>query len=135
MKKWFSKKHIANGLMIFFVGVAFIIVWLVLSRLTAIRAQLSLIMSTAAPIIYGLVLAYLLVPLMHWYERVLFTGISRKLTAGSPKRFAGVRRMLSITATMLTTLLFLYGFFRMVVPSLYESVRQTPSTTVLLPCP
>lgn len=68
------------------------------------------------PVIFGAVFAYLLFPIVAWFERLFGKG-----TLAEKK---GPLRALSILCAWLVVAFFLFVFFRLVLPQLYASVQH-----------
>ncbi len=78
-----------------------------------------------APIIYGLILAYLMTPLLNAIEnKWIYPVFDKKNWWINDKKRDKHIRMLSITLTILCVLLFLYLFFASVIPQLYQSIKN-----------
>ena len=75
-----------------------------------------------APVLYGFAMAYLLAPLVNWFERFLFRCEDRR--GGKPRRGRKWIRGGAILLTWLVVLLFLYALLRVLLPELYRSVLQ-----------
>lgn len=91
-----------------------IVVW----RFSSVMAIIKKILSALSPVIWGLVFAYLLVPLQNWLERHILTKlIERK------KPHPTLRRTIAVTVTMLIMIAALAGMIAMLLPELIESVR------------
>ena len=71
-----------------------------------------------APVIYGACIAYLLTPVVNWFERKLAPRIKR---LGEKKKWM---RAVSVLLTWLVVALVLYGFLLVLIPELYKSVMQ-----------
>lgn len=70
-----------------------------------------------APVIYGAAMAYLLTPLVNWFERAIFRR--------GPKSAARTLvRGISILLTWLVVLALLYGLLSVLLPELYKSLFQ-----------
>lgn len=78
-------------------------------------AYLKKLVSVFSPIIWGVVIAYLLNPVMSFIERHLKKIVCRK------KERKNLLRALSVTATMIFTVLLLIGLIATIVPALIES--------------
>lgn len=85
------------------------------------REQDSLVMSYAgmlmgiiAPILYGCVIAYLLAPILNWFERVI-------LRQGG-KKTARWARPISMVLTWLVVILLFYALLSILLPELYKSI-------------
>lgn len=70
-----------------------------------------------APVLYGCAMAYLLSPVVNWFERAVFRH-------GGEKAPAKWVRAASLALTWLVVLLFLYGLLSILLPELYKSVVQ-----------
>lgn len=91
-----------------------IVVW----RFSSVVAIVKKILTVLSPVIWGLVLAYLLAPLQNWLEkRILSKLIERK------KPHPALRRTIAVTVTMLILVATLAGMIAMLLPELIESVR------------
>ncbi len=75
-----------------------------------------------APVLYGFALAYLLAPLVNWFERFLFRCQDRR--SRKPPRGRKWIRGGAIILTWLVVLLLLYALLRVLLPELYRSVLQ-----------
>jgi len=73
--------------------------------------------SILAPVLYGCAIAYLLSPVVNWFENVVFRGGGRK----PPAKWL---RPASMVLTWLVVAAFLYGLMRVLLPELYKSVVQ-----------
>ncbi len=69
-----------------------------------------------APVLYGAAMAYLLAPLVNWFERIILRRRGR-----TPSRW---RRAISVLLTWVVVLALLYALFSVLVPELYASVLQ-----------
>ncbi len=69
-----------------------------------------------APILYGCAIAYLLAPVVNWFERIIFRRAGKR-------KIQGVRA-LSIALTLAVVFALLYGLLRVLLPELYKSVLQ-----------
>lgn len=72
-----------------------------------------------APVLYGAAMAYLLAPVVNWFERKLF----RYDRSADPAGGRGVRAV-SILLTWALVALLLYAFMQVLLPELYKSVLQ-----------
>ena len=82
--------------------------------------------SILAPVLYGLAMAYLLTPMVNWFERLIRPQIDKlraKRQMAPLKPYSGWLRALSILLTWSTVLLVLYLLMSVLVPQLVESVK------------
>ena len=79
-----------------------------------------------SPVLYGMFMAYLLAPVVNWYERQLLPGINALRARAKKEPIAGYRgwlRALGILLSWSTVLLVLYLLMSVLVPQLVESVK------------
>ncbi len=86
-------------------------------RTSIVLEYMKVLLNILAPVLYGFAMAYLLSPVVNWFERVIFRRKSKKLPG------KGVRAV-SIVLTWLVVLAMLYAIFSILVPELYKSVMQ-----------
>ena len=87
-----------------------ILFFCLLLRFDAARGVWKRVTEICSPITTGLILAYLLNPLMKWYEAHLFAPLDRR------KNGAKLKRSFSVTLTVLTALIIITVFLLGVVP-------------------
>lgn len=87
-------------------------------RWEAVIAFFRKVLSVLAPIIIGLVLAYLMCPMQDWIEKKI-----KKLT-DKQKPHPRLSRALSVTCSILILLLILFGLVASIVPELISSIRN-----------
>ncbi len=130
MKNKIDKKYVQIGLMLFFTAIAIMLVFFFFSRQKEVRSALTKINTIFAPIIYGLIMAYLMTPLLNFIEKKLIKPAFNKfkLYSKSPekKRFKAIRTC-SVTLTIIIVFLLLYLFFVAVIPDLYKSIQSLVS--------
>lgn len=87
------------------------------------REQDSLLMSYAnmfmgilSPILYGCVIAYILAPILNWFERVILRQ--------SGKKTAKWARPISMVLTWVVVFLLFYGLLSILLPELYNSIKM-----------
>ena len=123
MKFRWEKKYLYWGITAFAVIGASIIFYLVLSQLPAMNAFLSKIVGILKPVIYGLVFAYLMNPILRFLERQKLTAWGERVFPDKPRKAASFSRFLGVFITLLITLLVLTGILWMLLPRLYESLE------------
>ena len=114
MKLQWSKKYIAMGLVAFLVVAASILFLLFLLKIDVVLSAMSKVFSILMPIILGLAFAYLLNPILVFFEEKCFRKLLKKNLGKNPS--SRLPRILSITVTVLTVLLCLgwvyYGMLK-----------------------
>ena len=123
MKFRWEKKYLYWGLTAFAVIGASIIFYLVLSQLPAMNTFLGKIVGILKPVIYGLVFAYLMNPILRFLERQKLTAWGERVFPDKSRKAASFSRFLGVFITLLITLLVLTGILWMLLPRLYESLE------------
>lgn len=124
MKIRFDKKYFYWGLTAFLVIIAAILFYYMLFHGANIFSVMHTIISVSMPVIDGLILAYLMTPVLNAVERKIMKPIFTKANitlAGKNKRRM---RMISILCTIVLLFLILYGFFDMIIPELVRSIQS-----------
>jgi len=75
------------------------------------------LMSILAPVLYGFAIAYLLSPVVNWFERAIFRHGGQHT---KPKWL----RAISILLTWIVVVMLLYALLRVLLPELYKSLVQ-----------
>ncbi|MCM1161636.1 MAG: AI-2E family transporter [Roseburia sp.] len=124
MKYRWDKKYLYWGITAFLTICASILFYYFLFHGTNIKAALSGLASVLMPFIDGLVLAYLLTPVLNTLEKKLFFPLYHhfeiKIGVKEKKRI----RIFSIILTMLLFICIIYGFFSMVIPQIIKSLQS-----------
>ena len=77
------------------------------------------------PILDGLILAYLLTPVLNAIEKKFILPICKKLNLKTEEKKTGKRiRMLSILVTIIVVSVAVYSFFAMIIPQLIRSIQS-----------
>lgn len=87
-------------------------------RIDTVWAYVKQIISVFAPVIWGLVIAYLFNPMMSWIERQL-----RKLT-DKQKPHPRLARAIAVAVTILTLIAVIVGLLASIVPELISSLKS-----------
>lgn len=133
MKFRWDKKYLYWGVTALLVVIGGICFYYLIFHGSSLKNNLFQLMSIATPIIDGLVLAYLLWPIVSFLERRLFHPLKDKLTERFPalkkreSRLLKYCRGLSILFTIIFVLFVLTGFFRVVIPQIAYSIQNIVS--------
>ena len=121
-------KYVKWGLTAFLVVLGGIISYYVIFHLNSLKAAISGIVVVLMPIIDGLVLGYLITPVVNAIERKFVKPIFKKLHINHKKR---QRRTVSIVVALLIIIAALYAFFSIIIPQIGNSIKtiieQLPS--------
>lgn len=123
-----EKKYIQIGFTIFFTAIAIIAVYFLFFRIDAIKSGISTVNRILSPIFYGLVLAYLMTPLLNLIENKWYKPLFEKYEWLKDNKSKNKNiRLISVFTTIIIVLFFLYLFFASVIPQLYSSVQNLVS--------
>lgn len=122
--RW-DKKYLYWGITAFCVVAAAILFYMALNYLPLLGRALSSLIHILSPFIWGLVICYLLAPLMRVVERQIFLPLSQKLYKKSRRndgsRFA---RTMSVLLSELVLLAVLTALIYLIIPQLYSSIQN-----------
>lgn len=130
MKHKIDKKYWQIGMCLFLTALAIMLTFFVIYRFKSIKEGISTLFKILAPLIYGLILAYVMTPLLNFYENRLVIPSFKKFKLfknSSEKSFNKKARTTSVTITLLSVLLILYLFFAAVIPQVYKSIQSIVS--------
>ena len=114
MKK--DNHYFAWGLTAVCVVGAVLLIYDVVFRESIVMNYAGVLIGILAPILYGAVMAYLLAPLVNWFERIILRHQGR-----TPSKW---RRAISVVLTWVVVLALLYALLSILLPELYNSVMQ-----------
>lgn len=124
--RW-DKKYLYWGVTAFLVVAGGILFYLLVSNLGWLGVALKRLGEILSPFIWGLVIAYLLFPLLRIYSASLFIPLCRALLRRHPNRETLVPKLargLSVALCIVSLLLILTGLIMLVVPQLYTSIER-----------
>jgi len=128
MKRYrWDLKYLHWGVTAFCVIAACILFYMLVSNLTWLHSALQRLGRIISPFVWGLVIAYLLYPLVKIYQRGLFRPLANRLFRKSPKAKTIIpkfSRGLSVFLALITLLVLLAGLIWMVGPQLYSSIES-----------
>ena len=120
--RW-DKKYLNWGVTAFLVIAAAILFYTALSFLPALSRSVGRILRILSPFVWGLVLTYLMHPMMRALERRVFGPLSRRLYKGkraySAQRFA---RGMAVLVSEIVLLALIVALFYLILPQLYSSI-------------
>ena len=110
------------GLTIFLTVCAILVFYDTFYMSGALQRLLSKLASILSPVLVGLVMAYLLAPIVNWFEKLILSGLHRikGLEGKTIPHAAGWLRAVSILLTWAIVLLLLYLMFSVVIPQLVD---------------
>lgn len=114
MKK--DNHYFAWGLTAVCVVCAVLLIYDLVFRDSIVMAYAGMLADILAPVLYGAAMAYLLAPIVNWFERIILRRRGR-----TPSKW---RRAISVALTWVVVLALLYALFSVLLPELYASVVQ-----------
>lgn len=125
--RW-DKKYLYTGMTAFCVIAGSILVYLLFSRLPQIGAGLSAVMDILKPILYGIVIAYLLWPLVRLFEKHFMRRFGHFVFKQNDLRAEHFARAMSISLAMVLLFGVVAGLLVLILPQLGESIKQLISS-------
>lgn len=123
MKLNIDKKYIHLGITSFLVVAAAICFYYAIFYGENVSEKLTSAFHIASPVIYGIIVAYLLTPIVNFLEKkLLIPFFTRKKLMNNQKK--KIMRLLSVTLTMIIVILFFYGFCSILIPNIIISIRN-----------
>jgi predicted PurR-regulated permease PerM len=121
MKPEKNNSYVKWGLTAFCVVAASVFLWVILRNLPGFFGVLQDLGKVLSPLIYGVVFAFLMNPLVNFADKRLAPLFRKqKKKASSAKKLS---RALSILFALVFAILILYAFFSMLLPQLYISIK------------
>ena len=121
MKK--DNHYFAWGLTAVAVVCTILLFYDIVFRSSIVLTYLGKLISILAPVLYGFAMAYLLSPVVNWFEQIIFR-YDKKANLGKAERLGKWLRAISILLTWLVVLALLYALLQVLLPELYKSVKQ-----------
>lgn len=123
MKFNIERKYITIGITAFFVIASAICFYYLIFHSESFYEKLNSFFVIASPVIYGVIVAYLLTPIVNFFEKKLLEPLFTQ-KADMTIRKKKYMRMLSVSMTMIVVIIAFYGFFSIVIPNLVISIRN-----------
>lgn len=124
MKIHVDKKYIHWGVTAFLVIGASIILYYIIFHASSFNTRIQSAVSIAMPIIDGIILAYLLTPLVNGIENKILKPFFKKRNISLNSKNEKRMRALSIVLTLIIVIFLVYAFFAMVIPQLLKSIQS-----------
>lgn len=119
---WNIKPYLAMGLTAFIVIVACISVFFLIYRYTGLTELWNKLLGILQPITIGLIIAYLVNPIVKFEEKYLLPLLKKKIK--NPKRAEKLSRGASILGALVFVGLIIGVLLQMVIPELYRSIEK-----------
>ena len=123
MKDFFKKsEYFKWGLTAFLVIAAELAFYMLLTNSKGFLKNIGIIGSILSPIIWGLVISYLLWPIVKFFESKMIQPMLRKLS--KKKEHPKLARALSILITLVVSLFLIAMLMYLIIPQVYESIES-----------
>lgn len=116
-------KYLYVGVTLFLVVTAALVVKALLDNLNVLGRALSAVNSALTPVYFGLIIAFLLSPLVNAMDEFVFIPLMRKIVK-KDKKAEGIARGLSVTVVLIVALFIIFGLIMMVVPEVINSISS-----------
>ena len=118
---WNIRPYLSIGLTAFLVITGAIAFYFLMYRYTGVTKFIGQISVILRPITFGLVIAYLMVPIVNFEERHLLPLARKKMK--NPEKADKLVRVVSVFGALLFFVLFIGILLLMVIPELYRSIN------------
>lgn len=120
MDKHDNKSYLKWGVTIFLTSAAIILFYYLIFHITEVKSLFNSLMKILSPILIGLVLAYLISPIINYIETIIYSKIlkNKAVSVKAKKRI----RTFTILISMTFLAFLLYEFFAMIIPELNKSI-------------
>lgn len=127
--RW-DKKYLYWGITAFSVIACAILFYMALNYMPAIGSAVGSIVHILSPFIWGLVITYLLTPLMRSLERNVFGPLGKRLFKKSRKsKGTRMARNLSVLVSEIVLLALIVALIYLILPQLYSSIETIVSNS------
>lgn len=120
--KW-DKKYLYWGMTAFFVIAAAILFYMALNYLPLLKNALGSLIKILSPFVWGLVISYLLLPMMRSFEKNLFMQLGANVYRKQPDKARHLARGLSVLLSEITFVAIIVALVYLILPQLYASLQ------------
>lgn len=117
-----DKQYLYWGITAFCVIAAAIVFFSIVANLTTIKTGIASFVGILSPFLWGLVITYLLSPLMQRMENKVFLPLCGKLMKKSKDGGKNLARGMSVVVSLLVFFLLLLALVYLLIPQLYNSI-------------
>ncbi len=118
-----DKKYLYWGITAFCVIASAILFFMALNYIDLLREGIAKLTRILSPFIWGLVIAYLLNPLVRLLQKRVFGPLFARVFAKSGKKGSGLARGFAVVCAEIVMLAIITGLFFMIIPQLYSSIE------------
>ena len=120
--RW-DKKYLYWGITAFCVIACAILFYMAINYVDTLKQGAAALLRILSPFIWGLVISYLLNPLVRLLEQKVFTPLFRKCFKRKPEKRARAARITAVIFAEIIMLALITGLFFLIIPQLYSSIE------------
>ncbi len=120
--RW-DKKYLYWGITAFCVIASAILFFMALNYLDTVKQGITKLFQILGPFIWGLVIVYLILPLVRFLQRRAFGPMCAKLFVKKPEKGESFARGLAVVFAEIFMLALITGLFFLIIPQLYSSIE------------
>ena len=118
-----DKKYLYWGITAFCVIACAILFYMALNYLDMLKQGITSLFRILGPFIWGLVIVYLLLPLVRFLQRKVFGPVCAKVFVKKPAKGESFARGLAVVFAEIFMLALITGLFFLIIPQLYSSIE------------
>ena len=118
-----DKKYLYWGITAFCVIACAILFYMALNYLDMVKQGVTSLFRILGPFIWGLVIVYLLLPLVRFLQRKVFGPVCAKVFVKKPAKGESFARGLAVVFAEIFMLALITGLFFLIIPQLYSSIE------------
>lgn len=115
------RQHFSQGMTYLLVIAVCVVFYFALLRFEQISHSISTVIEVLKPILYGLVIAFLLNPVVKQTDKVMVPFLSKYM---EPRRAAKISRALGVVAALIFLIALIIALCNMLIPELAKSIRD-----------
>lgn len=124
MKFPFNKRYFRIGITAFTVIAASICFYYLIFHGDRFSAQLDSLFRVISPVLFGTIFAYLMTPMVNGIEKKILMPVWSKDKGSVTLKQRKYMRACSIIITVLIVIWLIYGFFSILIPNIFTSIRS-----------
>ena len=122
MKFRWDKKYLYWGITAFSVNCASLLFYFGLFHMDVLLGKIKSLISVLMPVIWGIVIAYLLTPIVNFLENQVFFSVMKRQKIEINRKKRKLVRYICVFIALIFGLQVIYSLFSMIVPSIVESI-------------
>ena len=121
--KW-DNRYLHSGVTAFLVIVASVLFYYGIFHMGTLLSGIRTLLTILAPVIYGVVLAYILIPVVNFFENKVIYPLAAKKNIEFKKKGKTVIRWSCAVLTLILFLILIYTLIMMIIPQLIRSIMN-----------